>query len=274
MGNNPTVMRVVKQRKWKANSVVVVTGASSGIGKELAFQYSRRQCRLVLASRNVEELEKVATLCRAQGSEAIVVQTDVTIEEDCKNLIAKTIEEFGEIDILILNAGVGGHQPFEEVTESTVYHKMMDVNFFGYLNCTRFAFPHLQQSKGQIVVISSLSGEVGLPLRTAYCASKFAVTGFFEALRMEQEKGNVAITMVCPPSVATPLREHSLVAVGSSKEKETKRMPVEKCASMIVEAADRRARKLYFPTKAYLAVYIRPFFPDFVDPLLKRASKL
>ena len=161
-----------------------------------------------------------------------------------------------------------------------IYKKLMDTNFYGYLYCTKHAWPYLQKSKGQILVLSSMSAEIGLPERSAYCASKFAVTGFFEALRMEQSDSSspVSITIVCPPSVKTEMRMHSIKVSGTDDEAidslEDKRMPLDKCVATILLAADRRARKVYFPLKSYIAVYARPFIPDVIDPLIRKASRL
>lgn len=221
-----------------------------------------------------EDAEEVAKECRQAGcEETLVVKADVTVPEECKNAIEAAVGRFGVLDVLVLCAGIAAHQLFEGVKDLTVYRKLMDVNFFGYLNCTYYAYPYLKQSKGQIVVISSISGEIGLPFRTAYCASKFATTGFFESLRSEFDQEDVAITLICPPSVRTNLRKNSIVQVTGAADNEH-RIEVEECVDSILAAADRRARKLFFPFKVYFAVYVRPFFPDFVDKKLKRAAKL
>eukprot|EP01017_Pseudomicrothorax_dubius_P024347 TRINITY_DN2588_c0_g1_i1.p1 TRINITY_DN2588_c0_g1~~TRINITY_DN2588_c0_g1_i1.p1 ORF type:complete len:178 (+),score=29.08 TRINITY_DN2588_c0_g1_i1:65-598(+) len=169
---------------------------------------------------------------------------------------------------------------FEDIESTQIFHDLMHTNFFGYMYCTKHALPWLKRSKGQIVVISSLSGEVGLPYRTAYCASKFSITGFFEALRFELEDKEVSITIACPPSVKTNMRNNDLLVksgkahVSKIPDEAETRISVEECVKTIVDAADRRARKIYFPMKTYLAVYLRPFFPDFVDGRLKRYAKL
>lgn len=263
-------------------SVVVITGASSGIGEALAYRYAQRNCKLVLAARSGSQLEVVSRQCTALGAiDVLSVPTDVTNETSCQSLISKTIKTFDCIDILILNAGISSHFCFNETVDVAIYHQLMNTNFFGYLNCTKYAWPHLQRTNGQIVVISSMSGEIGLPERTAYCASKFAVNGFFDALDMEQQGGSadslVTITMVCPPSVKTNMRNHSIGSSSTSDkypDKIDSRMPVEQCASLIVEAADKRVKKAYFPLKSSIAVYLRPFFPRLLNPIIRRSSKL
>lgn len=274
MGNNLTILKLVSAKKSKPRSRAVITGGSSGIGREIAIQYSMRGYRLLLSARQKGPLEETKRMCESLGAEEVHTQvTDVDSEDQCKALVEKAVELFGGIDILVLCAGVGAHQLFKEVTSLESYQRLMKTNFFGYLYCTFYALNYLKESKGQILVVSSISGEIGLPFRTAYCASKFAVTGFFEALRTELDRDNVAITIVCPPSVKTKFRENSLVRVKTQHDNEHT-IDVDKCVKDILAAADRRARKIYFPFKVYFAAYVRPFFPDLIDKKLKRAAKL
>mmetsp|Transcript_31784 Transcript_31784/g.23535 ORF Transcript_31784/g.23535 Transcript_31784/m.23535 type:complete len:163 (+) Transcript_31784:364-852(+) len=162
----------------------------------------------------------------------------------------------------------------------------MEVNFYGYLYPTKFALPHLKQTQGQIVVMSSYSGEIGLSNRTAYCASKFAVTGFFESLRMEMGTA-IDITIICPVTVETSFREHYLLKEGDTaakesgegKDKETRikagsSLTVDEAIDVILESIDKKARKVLFPTKAWFSTYFRPFFPDYIDKRLADLSKL
>ena len=279
MGNNLTILKLfakveVKREFHTAHSSVLITGGGSGIGRGLALAYAKRNYRLTIVDRALADAEQVARECQQAGcKEVLVVRADVTIPEDCKCAIEAAVARFHGLDILVLCAGIAAHQLFDGVTDLEVYRKLMNVNYFGYVNCTYYAYPHLKQSKGQIVVLSSISGEIGLPFRTAYCASKFAVTGFFEALRSEFDQEDVAITLICPPSVRTNLRKNSIVQVTDAADNEH-RIEVEECVESILAAADRRARKIFFPFKVYFAVYARPFFPDFVDKKLKRAAKL
>eukprot|EP00921_Rhytidocystis_pertsovi_P024222 GHVQ01038919.1.p1 GENE.GHVQ01038919.1~~GHVQ01038919.1.p1 ORF type:complete len:337 (-),score=27.03 GHVQ01038919.1:830-1840(-) len=336
MGNTVGVLSL-RRNKCKHDPVVVVTGATSGIGREIAHRYARRGCRIVLAARSKLPLAKVRDECEHAGSRhCAYVATDVSQEKECRRLMEEALKLFGRIDILILNAGVGAHARFSDNVDMDIYRKLLDINFMGYVFCVKYAWKSLRECHGQIVVISSMAGELGLPLRTAYCASKFAVTGFFEALRIEQGE-IVSITICCPPSVNTAIRnhqplrtelvedefsacgEHTLptgtsiadrvfgrqqspgcskyngdLSTGSESSGQVreggllnysesdpsdaveadKRMSVDRCVDYIMLAADKRARKVMFPLNSYLAVYVRPFFPDMVDPLLKRASKL
>jgi len=268
------------RRRIQDGSVIIITGASSGIGRELALKYAQRNCRLVLAARSKNLLDEVAKECRVRKAQAKAVVADVTNEADCKNIIDVCIKEYGIIDVLILNAGVGCHHEFATTPTMDVYHRLMAVNFYGYLYCTHAAYPHLQRSKGQIVVVSSLSAEMGLPFRTAYCASKFATTGFFEALRAEMEasgKPKIYITIVCPPSVKTNLRLNSMSVSDQtpiSTVPDRDAISVSECADVIMEAADLHLRKVFFPLMTFLGVYARPFLPDIVDALAIRKSRL
>lgn len=267
--------KVQRSRAPSPGTRVLVTGASSGIGQEIAVQYAKRDYRLVLTSRSQEQLEKTVSKCRSLGCKDVIsISSDATSEESCKVLMASAIEFLGGLDILVLCAGVAAYQLFRDAPNLEAYKKLMQTNYFGYLHYTFYAFKHLVQSHGQILVISSISGEIGLPYRSAYCASKFAVTGLFEALRSEINHGEVAITIVCPPTVRTNLRANSLVQIENSGSTESFKIGIEECVRKILAASDQRVRKIYFPFRVYLAAYCRPFFPDFVDRLLKRGSKL
>jgi short-subunit dehydrogenase len=274
MGNNLTILKLFAEVKARPGMRVCVTGASSGIGKEISIQYAKRGYKLVLAGRDVKALAEVQNACLNLGSKQVeIIATDVRERSQCKALIENSVSILGGIDILVLCAGVSAHQLFSDITDLDIFNELLQTNFFGYLYCTFFALKHLKESKGQILVISSISGEIGLPYRSAYCTSKFAVTGFFESLRSEMDQDEVAITIVCPPSVRTNLRNNSLVKVEGEKDNEY-RINVEECVRDILAAADRRARKIFFPLKVYFAVYCRPFFPDLIDKKLKKAAKL
>ena len=280
--------------------VVVITGGSSGLGAAIAVRYAARGARLVLGARGKERLEEVAGECAGVSPDRevpLVVPTDVGVEEECAALVQAALDAHGRIDILVLSAGVGAHALFEAIDDLSVLETLMRINFMGAVYATKAALPHLIAARGQIVVMSSLSGEMGLPYRAPYCASKFAVTGFFEALRMEIDEDDVQITIVCPPSVRTAFRDNLVLdAVGShtnattthssaphrndnkndkgKEEEDDTRMPLDPCVDVIMDAIDHGRRKVYFPLAAYVAVYIRPFFPELVDWNAKRKAKL
>jgi len=279
------------QSTFKPNSVILITGAGSGIGRQLALTYARRPCRLVLADVNTAAVEQTKQSCLAL-SPALPVLTltvDVTSMPACQSMLATTLATHSQLDILVLCAGIGAHHTFSSATPPALFTQLMSVNFYGYLHCTLAAFDALRASGGVLVAITSFSGEVGLPYRTAYCASKFAVTGFLEALRSEMTlvdpapssnsssgSGKFDIVIVCPPTVNTNLRRNSLTPDPELKDATppTTAMSVEQCAEAIVDAADRRLRKAFFPLGSWMAAYFRPIIPDVMDALILKRAKL
>lgn len=260
-----------------SGKVVAITGASEGIGAELARQISAAGVSLALCARNQRKLEPVAAECRARGAQAFVVRCDVSAEGECKAFIDKTASNFGGIDILVNNAGVSGHAKFEEVTDFTWYEQMMKVNYFGSLWCTRYALPHLKARRGQLVAVSSLAGKTGVPGRTAYSPTKAAQALFFEALRLELRDSGVDVTVVYPGVVATDIRLHGYGAdgkpAGKSGLKEGGAMPVEECARQIAEAIAARKRELVMTRLARVGLWLKLAAPGVVDRMVLRAVK-
>ncbi|MEO8935692.1 MAG: SDR family oxidoreductase [Burkholderiaceae bacterium] len=249
--------------------IIVVTGASDGIGAELARQLAPSRPRLVLAARRVDALASVAAACEALGAQTLVVVTDVGVEADCARLVAATVERFGGIDVLVNNAGVSGHALFDDVSDFGWYADMMRVNFFGALWCTRHALPWLKQSRGLLVGVASLAGRIGVPGRTAYSPSKFAMTGFFEALRTELIDTGVAVTIIFPGVVATGIRRQGYgpdgKAAGVSGLDEKGAMPVEVCVSQMIDAMAARRRELVMTARGRLGMWLKLIAPALVD---------
>lgn len=254
------------------NKVVVITGASSGIGKALAGEYASKGWNLVLAARRIErliELEK-----KFKKNEVLSVKTDVTVEEDCKNLIDSAIKRFGKIDVLINNAGISMRASTIDV-EMEVLRKVMDVNFWGTVYCTKFALPHLLASKGSLVGIMSVGGYVGLPARSGYSASKFAMRGFLDSVRVEHRRLGLHVLVAAPGFTASDIRKSALVAdgrqQGETPRNESKMMSAEWCAFRIYTAVKRRQRKLiltFWEGKA--TVLIAKLWADLVDGFIYR----
>ncbi len=260
------------------NQVVVVTGASSGIGKELALRLAESGALLVLGARNMAKLEAVAKTCRQKGGQATAVQMDVSDKESCRNFIEKTIEKFEKIDILVNNAGISMWSYFEAFTDLTPFEKIMQVNYFGSLYCTFYALPYLKKSKGRLVGISSLTGKTGVPTRSGYAASKHAMAGFFDTLRIELKDTGVSVTMIYPGFVATDVRKHAIGSNGKSLEKspldETATMTVEKCVDLMMPAIAKRKRELVMTLKGRLGLWLKLIAPGLVDSIaLKAVSK-
>lgn len=253
------------------NKVVIITGASSGIGKALAFEFASRGSKIVLAARNTEKLNEVENELRAKGTEVLSVTTDVSIEEDCKNLMEKSIEKFGGIDILINNAGISMRALFADL-ELSVLKKLMDVNFWGTVYCTKYAMPFITKSKGSVVGVISIAGYIGLPARTGYSASKYAIRGFLDTLRVENLKTGVHVLVAAPGFTSSNVRNVALTADGSSQgetpREEDKMMSAEECARLITNAVVKRKRELIMTfVEGKFTVWLKKWFPSLLDKL-------
>jgi short-subunit dehydrogenase len=176
-------------------NVVVITGASSGIGRELAFQLADQGAWLSLAARNAERLDAAAAQSRERGGKALIVPTDVSQQSQCRNLIERTVAEYHRIDTLINNAGITMWARFEEIQDLSLLEWIMQVNYLGSLYCTYYALPYLKHTRGRIVGVSSLTGKTGVPTRSGYAASKHAMAGFFDSLRIELADDGVSVTI-------------------------------------------------------------------------------
>jgi short-subunit dehydrogenase len=252
-----------------AERVVVITGASDGIGAGLARRLAAEKARLVLAARSSDRLEAVVADCRARGAQAIAQVTDVTDDAQNRALIDRAVAEFGQLDVLVNNAGVSMHAWFEDTTDFSTYERLLRVNFLSCVALTRFALPHLKKSRGLIVGVSSLAGKTGVPARTAYCASKFALAGFYEALRIELGGTGVDVTMIFPGVVATEIRRHGWnaqgEAAGFSGLSEENAMPVDECARRMVAAMRARRRELVMTARGKLGLFMKLLAPGAVD---------
>ncbi len=261
--------------------VFVITGASQGIGAAVARRLAMGGYKLVLAARDSAALEAVVADCDRLGARAVAVPTDVSIEEECRRLIDRAIEAFGRIDVLINNAGVSMHAPFDDITDWATFDRLWRVNCLGTIFCTRFAWPYLKpipgKPAGQVVGINSLAGRFGVPARTTYCASKFAQAGFLEALRIEAADHGIAVTVIYPGVVATEIRRHGLRGdgqpAGASGLDEANAMPVDVCARKIVKAVLRRRRELVMTSKGRFGLWLKLIAPRRVDNLARRALR-
>jgi len=253
------------------DKVVIVTGASSGIGRACAEAFALHGAKVVLCARNREMLDEVLAEITEWRHEAITVMADVSREEDCKRLIDETIKHFGTIDVLINNAGLSMRALFEEL-DLDVIRKLMDVNFWGTVYCTKYALPHLLQSKGTVVGISSIAGKKGLPGRTGYSASKFAIEGFLQTLRIENLKKGLHVLVACPGFTASNIRNTALSSDGTSQGEsprdEKKMMQPKEVAEEIYKAVVKRKRDLILTTEGKLAVFLDKFFPSFMDKMV------
>ena len=253
------------------NKLVIVTGASSGIGRACAEKFAQEGANLVLAARSADKLSEVAENIARYGVQVLPVVTDVTREEDCKNLVEKALIKFGKIDVLVNNAGISMRASFSDL-DISVLKKVMDVNFWGTVYCTRYAITSLLENKGSLVGVSSIAGYKGLPGRTGYSSSKFAMHGFFEALRIENIKKGLHVLIACPGFTASNIRNTALAADGSSQGEtprdEQKMMQPEEVAMHIVSAVKYRKDRLTLTFTGKLTVLLNKFFPKWVDKLV------
>jgi len=251
---------------------VIVTGASSGIGRALALRLADQGAWIALAARDAQRLDALAEECRQRGGKAIAVPTDVTDEAQCKALIERAVAEFGRLDMLINNAGIGATGLLEELPDLTVFKRVMDVNFYGTVYCTYYAVKHLKQTQGRIVNISSLGGKSPLPYNTNYIASKYAVHGFSDSLRMELAQAGVSVTVICPYWVVTEFHERLMDKNGTPRGPQgraiysERTMTADQCAAITLKAATRRRREVLMGP-GWAAVWLRMIAPGLVDKI-------
>lgn len=249
--------------------VIIITGASSGIGKALALQLAEHGAWLVLAARDTERLQTVAEECEAKGALAQVIGTDVSQQDHCKNLIQQTIAIYGRIDILVNNAGLTMFTKFEDVEDLSMMKRIMEVNYYGSVYCTHYTLPHLKKSQGLVVGVASLTGKTGVPTRTFYAGSKHAMAGFFDSLRIELMNTGVDVTMIYPGLVATEVRERALGSDGKPLTKsymsEKGIMSAETCAEIMMKALIKRKREVVMTPRGKLSLWLKLIAPKVVD---------
>jgi NAD(P)-dependent dehydrogenase (short-subunit alcohol dehydrogenase family) len=254
------------------DKVVVITGASSGIGEALAYEFAALGAKVVIAARDEAKLAGVAS--RAGTPNILAVTADVSREDDCRELIEKTVAAFGGIDVLVCNAGVSMRALLDDV-DTEVLRRLMDVNFWGTVYCTKFALPHLQASRGSVVGVSSVAGLHGLPGRTGYSASKYAMTGFLETVRIENMRRGVHVMVACPGFTATNVRLAALTAdgtpQGATPREEQKMMSAEEVAQRIIKGIRRRRRLLLMEFEGRATHCIKKFAPALLDRLFYNA---
>ena len=254
------------------NKVVIITGASSGIGKACAEEFAKRGANLVLGARQYVTLcEITADLEARYGIRAIAVQVDVSKEEECEVLVKQALVTFSKIDILVNNAGLSMRALFNDL-DLSVLKNLMDVNFWGTVYCTKYALPEILKTQGSVIGISSIAGYRGMPGRTGYSASKFAMNGFMESLRTELLKTGVHVMVACPGFTASNIRVTALAkdgaAHGETSMEEGKMMTAEEVATRIVDGIAARRRTLVMTGQGKLTVWINKLLPALADKLV------
>lgn len=250
--------------------VVLVTGASSGIGYALAEEFGSLGAKIVMGARSGDKLAELSQKLQNEGVESHYVVCDVTKEEDCKRLVSEGVEKFGTIDICICNAGISMRALFDDV-KIDVLKELMDVNFWGAVNTVKYALPYIQSSKGSIVGVSSVAGFHGLPARTGYSASKYAMHGFLDTIRIENMKKGVHVMIAAPGFTASNVRFSARTADGSSQgespREEGKMMSAREVASRIAKGIHRRKRELLMDFDGKATKFIKKFAPALLDKL-------
>lgn len=253
------------------DKVIIITGASSGIGKACAEAFGKAGGKIVITGRNEKSLLETSTFLTSQGIDNLPIVADVSLEEDNYKVVELAIKKYGKIDILINNAGISMRALFEDL-EVEVIKKVMDINFYGTVYATKSALPYILKSKGSIIGISSIAGKRGLPARTGYSASKFAMEGFLEALRTELLHKGVHVLTACPGFTASNIRNAALASDGStqgeSPRDEAKMMTAETVAQEILKATLKRKRTLVLTFQGKLAVFLNKWLPKLMDKMV------
>lgn len=254
--------------------VVLITGGSSGIGRALAEEFGRHGAKIAITGRKQPALQATLGALKNQGIEIVALQSDVSVESDCKNAVNAVLEQYGRIDILINNAGISMRALFNDL-DLQVIKRVMDINFYGVLYMTKYCLPSIIENKGSIIGVSSIAGYRGLPGRTGYAASKFALNGFLESLRTELLYKDVHVLTAAPGFTASNIRSTALAkdgtAQGESPRDEQEMMSAEECAWYIYKATVKRKKHLVLTSQGKLTVWLNKFFPGFMDKMVYKA---
>ncbi|MBG6060526.1 short-subunit dehydrogenase [Flavobacterium sp. CG_9.1] len=243
--------------------IVWITGASSGIGEALAYELATKNCKLILSARNRDALETVKSKC--SNTEVMILPFDLVDFDNAKNHVEKAIAAFGKIDILVNNGGVSQRSLIVE-TDFEVDKKLIEVDYLGTVALTKALLPHfIKNKKGHFVTVTSLMGKFGSPYRSGYCGAKHALHGFFDVLRMEHQRDNINVTLICPGFIQTDVDKNALTADGSKQniddEATQNGMPTSMFAKKFVKAVESNAFEVYIGGKETRGVYLKRFFP-------------
>ena len=253
------------------DKVVLITGGTSGIGKACAFAFGKAGAKVAVSGRNQQNLDQTSQELSAAGIANVAINADVSIEADCQRMVQETVDRFGKLDVLINNAGISMRALFQDL-DLDVIRKVMDINFWGTVYTTKFALPYIMAAKGSVIGISSIAGYRGLPARTGYSASKFAMHGFLETLRTEMLHKDVHVLIACPGFTASNIRNTALAAngqqQGESPRDEGNMMTAEEVADQILKATIKRKRDLVMTFQGKLTVFLNKWLPGLTDKLV------
>lgn len=256
----------------------LITGASEGIGKALAIELAKRGVAVAVAARSTERLEEVAAICRLHGVKAVAITADVGVENDCNAMVARALETLGGIDILVNNAGVGMWAAFRDVRDLGIFESLMHINYLGAVWTTHAALESLITNRGLIVAVSSLTGKTGVPTRSGYAASKHAMQGFFDSIRIELAPHGVDVSVISTGFVATAIRERGFGPDGkprgeSPRHEDEDTMSLEVCVARIMQAIEKREREVVMTARAKVGLWLKLVAPQMVDRIARRAVR-
>ena len=256
---------------------ILITGASEGIGRELALQLAAERGRLTLVARNAQRLELLAAECRARGAEVLVVAEDVGDEAAAPRIVAATLQRFAALDILVNNAGITMWSRLDVLQDAAILERMMRVNYLGAAWLTAAALPALTTSRGLVVAVASVAGLTGVPERTGYAASKHAMIGFFESLRIELQPQGIDVLIVAPDFVVSEIHRRAIgpdgAPLGTSPMQQDRIMTADRCAAMIRGAMQRRDRLLITSWRGRIGRWLRLVAPRAMDRIAARAIR-
>ena len=255
---------------------ILLTGASEGIGRALALELGKQGAHLTLVARNEARLRELAIEIKMLGGQANILVADVTVSDDAARMVDAAIAAFGALDILVLNAGGSMWAHFDTLEDPVAAARnLMELNFFACVRITQAALPHLKRSKGLIVPVASVAGFTGVPTRTLYAASKHALVGFFESLRVELRGSGVDITIIAPDFVVTELHRRAMgpdgQPIGHGKLDPRKVMTAKACAKLIAAAMKKRQRLLITSARGRFGRWLKLLAPGLVDRIAARA---
>lgn len=261
------------------NKVIIITGASEGIGRELSHQLARHGAKLVLSARNQERLDSLkAELSEYYANvedEVLVVPADVCDQNACQSLVDNTIRKFSRLDILVNNAGMSMWAKFEDLKDLSIFNRLYQLNVTSVAYCTHAALPYLKQSQGMIVGVSSVAGITGVPTRTAYSASKHALIGFLDSLRIELLPHNIDVVCVAPDFVISEIHKRALDSdgnpLGQSPMQKNKIMSTERCCELIIAAMQQKTRLAVLSNRGKIGRWLKLLWPSLIDKLALKA---
>ena len=258
-------------------SRIILTGASEGIGRALALALAARGARVALAARDRERLETLAQECRTRGGEALAIPTDVTNQQDLEWLVNEAVKTYGGLEAVVHNAGITMWSRFDALADFSIFERLMEVNYLAPVRLTALALPHLKSSRGLIVAVASLAGLTGVPERSGYAASKHAMVGFFDSLRIELAGTGVDVSVIAPDFVVSEIHKRAIgpdgEPLGASPMMQAKIMTAENCAEHIVRAMEKRQRLLLMSTRGKLGRWLKLLAPSMIDRIAAKAIR-